>query len=88
MTQQLPVQWRKGDVVLVLFPSTDADARVQTKRRPALIISGNRFNDFFDDVLVVPLTTSKPSKVPNDVSIQILLSSMFMNLNSEKRCAM
>jgi mRNA-degrading endonuclease toxin of MazEF toxin-antitoxin module len=75
MAQQLPIQWRKGDVAVVSFPHTDANGKAQVQRRPALIISGNRCNDFLDDVLVVPVTTTKPRKFANDISIEILLQS-------------
>ncbi len=75
MAEQLPSQWRKGDAVLLLFPYTEANGTTQTKRHPAVIISGNRCNEFFDDVLVVPLTTKKPRKFANEISIEILFQS-------------
>lgn len=53
-----PVQYRKGDVVLVSFPYTTDEGQTQTKRRPAVIISNNYNNARLDDVLLVPLTSN------------------------------
>ncbi|HEY9716078.1 MAG TPA: type II toxin-antitoxin system PemK/MazF family toxin [Trichormus sp.] len=48
--------------MLVSFPYTTDEGTIQTKRRPAVIISNDYNNARLDDVLVVPLTsnTSKP----------------------------
>src|SRR5215470_17538930 len=66
-----PVQYRKGDVVLVSFPYTTDDGQTQTKRRPAVLISNDYNNARLDDVLLVPLTsnTSRAAREPTQVVI-------------------
>src|SRR5277367_836698 len=70
MTSKPPV-YRKGDVVLVSFPYTTDDGQIQTKRRPAVIISNDYNNGRLDDVLLVPLTSniSRSTKEPTQVVI-------------------
>jgi len=72
-----PINYRKGDVVLVSFPYTTDDGQTQTKRRPAVIISNDINNARLDDVLLVPLTsnTTRAHKEPTQVEI---------NMNSEE----
>lgn len=68
-----PVQYRKGDVVLVSFPYTTDEGQTQTKRRPAVIISNDYNNARLDDVLLVPLTsnTSRAQREPTQVVISM-----------------
>ncbi len=47
--------WRRGDVVLV--PVGFAD-RSGTKRRPAVIVSGDRYHDKSSDVLIASITSN------------------------------
>jgi mRNA-degrading endonuclease toxin of MazEF toxin-antitoxin module len=61
--------FQKGDVVLVAFPYTTDEGQVQTKRRPALIVSNNYNNARLDDVLVIPLTSNTLSANPMCVVI-------------------
>lgn len=71
MVEQLPTQFGKGDVVLVSFPHTAPDGKLQTvKRRPAVIVSGNRYHKNLEDVLLVPLTSS-PKSETKEVTIKV-----------------
>jgi mRNA interferase MazF len=66
-------------IVLLPFPYTDLSS---AKKRPALIISNNRFNDTSEDV-VCCLITSNPAVTPH--SIIISASDMecgFLEFNS------
>jgi mRNA interferase MazF len=46
-------RYKKGDVVLVPFPFSD---QTSTKRRPAVIISSDAYNDTSQDVLIMAIT--------------------------------
>lgn len=75
MVEQFSTQYGKGDVVLVAFHSTAPDGTQQeAKRRPAVIVSGDRYHDNVDDVLVVPITTTARSDT-RDVTIKIFLKT-------------
>jgi hypothetical protein len=51
-------RYKRGDVVLVPFPFTDLSS---SKRRPALVISPDAFNDQMEDVVVAAIrNASKP----------------------------
>ena len=54
------------DVVAVPFPFTDRDA---TKRRPALVISNERFNQQHDQLVLAMITTATDNVWPSDVSL-------------------
>jgi mRNA interferase MazF len=73
MSSSKPVNYRKGDVVLVSFPFTTDDGQTQTKRRPAVIISNDVNNIRLDDVLLVPLTsnTTRARKEPTQVEVSM-----------------
>ena len=45
---------KRGDIVLVPFPFTDLSS---SKRRPALVISPDTFNDQMQDVVVAAITS-------------------------------
>ena len=49
--------YRRGDVVIVAFPFTDASA---TKARPAVVISADGLNNVTDDVLIAAITSREP----------------------------
>lgn len=53
---------RRGDVVVVPFPYSD---QLAEKRRPALVVSGDRFNR--NGFLWVVMITSKVESAPPDV---------------------
>jgi mRNA interferase MazF len=57
MTNSLPMNLQRGDVVLcqVPMPSTGL---TQFKVRPAVIVSADRLNQILDDVMVVPCTSN------------------------------
>ncbi|MFH1182281.1 MAG: type II toxin-antitoxin system PemK/MazF family toxin [Candidatus Woesearchaeota archaeon] len=52
-------------IVLLPFPYTDLSS---AKKRPALVVSNNRFNKASDDV-VCCLITSNPAEVPHIISV-------------------
>lgn len=56
---------RQGDVILVPVPFTDLTS---LKRRPALIISTNTYNESHEDIVVVAMTSNIE---PRDFSIII-----------------
>ena len=54
------------DVVAVPFPFTDRDA---TKRRPALVISNEKFNKQHNQIVLTMITTATDNVWPSDVSL-------------------
>ena len=54
------------DVVAVCFPFTDRDA---IKRRPALVISNERFNQQHSQLVLAMITTATDNVWPSDVSL-------------------
>ena len=46
--------YKRGDIVLVLFPFTDLTS---SKRRPALVVSPDPFNDGMQDVVLAAITS-------------------------------
>ncbi|MEG3846465.1 type II toxin-antitoxin system PemK/MazF family toxin [Microcoleus sp. herbarium19] len=60
MTKYLPMNLRRGDVVLAQVPMPSTQL-TQFKLRPAVIISADNLNQTLDDVMVVPCT-SKTSR--------------------------
>lgn len=54
------------DVVAVPFPFTDRDA---TKRRPALVISNETFNQQHNQIVLAMITTTTDNVWPSDVSL-------------------
>ncbi len=55
------------DLVVVPFPFTDSS---QTKRRPALVLSQNRFGTLIDHSVLAMITSQKNEPWPLDVVIQ------------------
>jgi mRNA interferase MazF len=49
--------YRRGDVVLVSFPFTDLSS---SKRRPALVISPDAFNQNGQDIVLAAITSQEP----------------------------
>ena len=58
--------YKAFDVVAIPFPFTDRDA---TKRRPALVISNERFNQQHDQLVLAMITTATDNVWPSDVSL-------------------
>ena len=55
--------YERGDVVLVPFPFSDQSA---SKKRPAVIISSDRYNKLSSDVVIMAIT-SKTHKADGPV---------------------
>ncbi len=60
--------YNQGDVVLVPFPFTSQDA---DKKRPALVVSANWYNNDYPDVILVAITSVVPDSPFRD---QVILS--------------
>lgn len=58
--------FKSFDVVAVPFPFTDRDA---TKRRPALVISNESFNQQHNQIVLSMITTTTDNVWPSDVSL-------------------
>jgi mRNA interferase MazF len=48
------INYKRGDVVLVPFPFSD---QTTIKKRPAVIISSNEYNDNSSDVIIIAVTS-------------------------------
>ena len=47
-------RYKRGDIVLVSFPFTDLSS---SKRRPALVVSPDSFNDTMQDLVLAAITS-------------------------------
>ncbi len=56
------INYKRGDVVLVPFPFSD---QATIKKRPAIIISTNKYNDNSSDVIIIAVT----SQINNSMGI-------------------
>ena len=54
------MKYNRGTLVLVPFPFTDLSA---TKRRPALVISPDSFNEKSEDLILVAVTSKFPPEL-------------------------
>ena len=54
------------DVVIVPFPFTE---KLVVKRRPALVVSGNSFNNQHDHLILAMITTAKNSIWTSDIQL-------------------
>ena len=72
-----------GDVILVPFPFTDQS---QTKKRPAVVISSNKYNQTHPDIIVmalssnlsepaIPLQTWKEAGLPKATAFKSVVST-------------
>ena len=59
-------RFKRGDIVLVPFPFTDLSS---AKRRPALVVSPDEFNNHMQDLVVVALTSQITAEA-NTVTIE------------------
>ena len=46
--------YKRGDVVLVLFPFSD---QTTTKKRPAVVVSSNLYNNASSDIVIMAITS-------------------------------
>ena len=53
--------YNRGDVVLVPFPFSD---QTTTKKRPAVIISSNTYNDTSRDIVIMAITSQARGNMP------------------------
>jgi mRNA interferase MazF len=60
------VIFKAFDIVAVPFPFTDRDA---AKRRPALVISNERFNQSHQQLILAMITTATDDLWPSDVTL-------------------
>ncbi len=61
--------------MLVSFPYSAEGGQVQTKRRPAVIVSSDVRNEDLEDVLVVPLASNTLKAGKNPMQIVVLMNS-------------
>ena len=54
------IKYSRGSLILVPFPFTDLSA---TKRRPALVISPDRYNEKGEDLILLAVTSKFPSEL-------------------------
>ena len=66
MTTPSTTSYRRGDIVLVSFPFTDLTF---AKRRPALVVSPDVFNELNEDLILLAITSQLN---PSQYSISVL----------------
>jgi mRNA interferase MazF len=59
------ISYRRGDIVLVSFPFTDLTF---AKRRPALVVSPDIFNEINEDLILLAVT-SQLSPFPHSIPV-------------------
>jgi mRNA interferase MazF len=65
MTTPSTISYRRGDIVLVSFPFTDLTF---AKRRPALVVSPDIFNELNQDLILLAVT-SQLNSFPYSISV-------------------
>jgi mRNA interferase MazF len=60
--------FKRGDVVVVPFPYVD---RLAEKRRPALVVSNEKFNESTGLLWVAMITSASNESWPNDIQFDI-----------------
>jgi len=65
MTTPSTIGYRRGDIVLVSFPFTNLTF---AKRRPALVVSPDIFNELNEDLILLAVT-SQLSTSPHSISV-------------------
>lgn len=63
---------KRGDVVVVDFPYSD---QTGTKRRPALVVQSDVFNQKLDDTILALITSSKSRMVGSESQLVIDIST-------------
>jgi mRNA interferase MazF len=74
MMKLMPI-YKRFEVVVVPFPFTD---RTATKKRPALVLSSERFNSGIGHSVMAMITTASHSAWPLDVGIADLADAGLM----------
>jgi len=69
---------KQGDIVLVPFVFTD---RSRTKKRPALVISSDRYNERRKDMIIFAITSQIPTRFERDNYKLSELDLRFAGLN-------
>lgn len=64
--------YNQGSLVLVPFPFTDLST---TKKRPALVISPDWFNQSYEDVILAAVTSVVPAS-PRDLEVSLAQSDL------------
>ncbi len=60
--------YKRGDVVLVCFPFSDASGQ---KERPAIVLSADTYHEEWNEILVVAITSRPPRTLrPTDYALQ------------------
>lgn len=59
------INFRQGDVLLVPYPFTDQSG---SKQRPAIVLSGDTYNQTYVDLILAPIT-SQAMGAPDEVSL-------------------
>ena len=59
--------FKPHDIVVVSFPFTDSSVK---KRRPALVISSEEFNENHDQLILAMITTAKRSFWQSDIKLK------------------
>ena len=65
--KRLGVTFKPHDIVVVSFPFTDSSTK---KRRPALVISSEEFNENHDQLILAMITTAKHSSWRSDIKLK------------------
>ena len=55
--------YKRGDVVLVAFPFTDLTT---TKMRPGVVVSSDRFNKKYNDLIIAAITSQIPKNLSEE----------------------
>jgi mRNA interferase MazF len=69
-------RYSQGDIVIVPFPFTDLEGQ---KKRPALVVSPNWFNDSSEDVVLSAMTSAIPNNVEVLKSVIVVVSPEDVN---------
>ncbi len=56
MKNQSGTKYKQGEIVLVPFPYSDLSS---TKKRPVLVVSNDRYNSNFEDIIVCVITSNR-----------------------------
>ena len=75
-------RYKRGDIILVPFPFTDLSS---SKRRPALVISPESFNERMQDLVVVAITSQLLPETVSSPSIRRFNGSMRSGARAAKQ---